>query len=191
MVSARQKKSRNRGQLNRLDENSNYFVIGNGITVNTLGNENLEPQSNGRHDDFERVLDSARQNEVIGSNTDNRIRDAVDSVVIAVKKCMHDAILTAMSNMVIPRVEMAVRSFTGSSGSGPKSLVQNPDRIDFTDNTANTPLRSDSSRLELNIEQDEIDEAGVIDKFEDGDFPEARHIYDRREHAHHMVTGVG
>ena len=48
---------------------------------------------------------------------------------------MHDAILTAMGNVVIPRVEVAVRSITGSSGQGPSGVVQNADRTDFTGNT--------------------------------------------------------
>ena len=43
---------------------------------------------------------------------------------------------------VIPGVEMAVRSVTGSSGNVPNSIVQNPDRKDFTGNTETTPLRS-------------------------------------------------
>ena len=98
---------------------------------------------------------------------------------------MHDVILTAMSHEVIPRVEMAVRLITGPSGNGPNSIVQNPDRRDFTGNTENTPLRSASSRLDLNFEQDEIDESPDIDKFDDGDFPATRLNYDRRAHIHH------
>ena len=93
-----------------------------------------------------------------------------------------------MNDVVIPRVEMAVRSVTGSSGSGPNSIVQNPDRRDFTGNTEKTPLRSASSRLDSNIEQDEIDETRDIDNSEDGDFPATRLNYDRRAHAHHRET---
>ena len=98
---------------------------------------------------------------------------------------MHDAILTAMNNLVIPRVVMAVRSITGSSENGPNSLVQNPARRVFMGNTESTPLRSTSGRLDLNIEQLEIDETRDIDNSEDGDFTFTRLIYDRRAHAHH------
>ena len=185
MVSTREKKRPNKRQLNQLDKTLNNFVIGNGITVSIFGNETLEPQANGRHENFERVVDSASQNQVIGSNTDEKIRDAVDNAVIAVENCMHDAILTALNNVVISRVEMAVRSITGSSGNGPNSIVQNPDQRDFTGNTENTPLRLASSRLDLNIEKDEIDETRDLDNSEDGDFPETRLNYDRRAHAHH------
>ena len=153
--------------------------------MNTLANETLEPQANDRCEDFERVVDSASQNQLIGSNTDDRIRDVVDTAVIAVENFMHDAILTTMNDVVIARVNMAVKSITGSSGNGPNGKVQNPDRRDFTGNTENTLLRSASSWLKLNIEQDEIDETRDIDNSEDGDFPSTRLNYDRRAHAHH------
>ena len=101
---------------------------------------------------------------------------------------MHDAILTAMNDVVIPRVEMAVRLITDSSGDGPNSIVQNSDRRDFTGDAENTPFRSASSRLDLNIKQDELDETRDIDKSEDGDFPATKLNYDRRAHAHHNTS---
>ena len=52
MVSTRKSKSHNKRQLSQSDETLNDFVIGNGVTVKTLGNETLEPQANGRHEDF-------------------------------------------------------------------------------------------------------------------------------------------
>ena len=41
---------------------------------------------------------------------------------------MHDAFLTAIRNVVIPRVEMAVRTITGSTEHGMKIEVHKPDR---------------------------------------------------------------
>ena len=82
---------------------------------------------------------------------------------------------------------MAVRSMTSSSANGPNSIVQNPDRKDFTGNTENTPLRSASSRLDLNIDQDIIDETCDIDNSEDGGFAATRLNYDRRAHAQHSI----
>ena len=66
---------------------------------------------------------------------------------------------------------MALRSITGSSGNGPNIAVHNSDRKNFTGNTENTPLRSISSRLDLNIYEDLIDEIRDIDISEDGNFP--------------------
>ena len=98
---------------------------------------------------------------------------------------MHDAFLTAMDKVVIPRVEMAVRLITASSGHGPDSVVQNPDRKDFTGSTENTQLMSAASRLYLNFEQDRIDENRDFENFEDGVFPALKPIYDRKAHVHY------
>ena len=64
---------------------------------------------------------------------------------------MQDAMLTAIDNAVIPRVEMAVAPITGLSRQGPSSVVQNPDRRDFKRNTEKIPFISASSRLDLNV----------------------------------------
>ena len=89
MVSARKKKRQNKKHFDQLDETLNDYVIGNGITVSTLVSETLEPQAKGRLEKFENFVDSASQNKVIGSNTDERIIDAFDTAVIAVENaCM-------------------------------------------------------------------------------------------------------
>ena len=71
-------------------------------------NQNIKKQASCRHRDFQRILDTASQNQFIGNNTDDKIRDAVDSAAIAVENLMHDAVLTALNDIVFPRVEMAV-----------------------------------------------------------------------------------
>ena len=53
---------------------------------------------------------------------------------------MHDTILTAMDNVVITRVGMAMKSATESSKWGPSSVVQNLDQKDLAGKTQNTPL---------------------------------------------------
>ena len=65
----------------------------------------------------------------------------------------------------------------GSSGNGPNSIVQNPDRKDFTWYTKNTRFRSASSRLELGFEKVEIDETSAFDNSEHNDFAQTRFTY--------------
>ena len=98
---------------------------------------------------------------------------------------MHEAISTAMNDVFIPRVEMAVRLNTGSSRNAPNSLVQNIDRRYFTGNTEENPLSSASSRLVLNNEQDGIDESHHIDNSEDGAFPATKLNFDWIAHGRH------
>ena len=76
---------------------------------------------------------------------------------MVVEKRVPDVILAAIFNVVIPRVVMAVRSITESSGREPSSLVQKPDQRGISGNTANTLLMSASSRVDLNIDQDTND----------------------------------
>ena len=100
---------------------------------------------------------------------------------------MHDAILTAIDKVVIPRVEMAVKSITGLSGHGPHRDVQNPDRREFLGNAGNTPVKSASNRLHLNTSHDRNDETRNEENFEDGDFLALRPNYDRRGQAHRII----
>ena len=86
----------------------NYFVMGNNTNRGVSENQSIEEQASGRHRDFQRIVDTASQNKVIENKTDDRIRDAVDSAVIAVDNLMHDAILTALNDIVFPRVDLAV-----------------------------------------------------------------------------------
>ena len=83
---------------------------------------------------------------------------------------MHDAIFTAMHNVVTPLVELAVISITGSSGQGTNSAVRNPDRRISIGITENTPIKSAFSWLHLNIDQNTINKTPDIEIPEDVDF---------------------
>ena len=106
---------------------------------------------------------------------------------MTVENRMHDAILTAIDNMVFSKVEMAVKSITGSTGYWTNREVQNPDLRDFLGNIRNIPLMSASRRVDLNTNQDRNDETRNDEDFEDGDFPALKPNYDRRAHAHHKI----
>ena len=128
-----------------------------------------------------------RQNQVIENRIDDQFTRVVISAVMNVESRMHDAILTAIDNVVIPRVELAVKSITGSAGHGTSSEVQNPDRRDFLGNIRNTLVMSASSRLDLDNELNRNDETRNDVDLEEGDFPALNFNYDRREHADHNI----
>ena len=142
MVSTRKKKSQHKEQLSQLNEILNDFVIGNSTNAGAIRNElqNLKPM-------FvliisKRVLTvKTVQVKIITSKT-ILTKKIGRRLIMTVVNHMHDAILTAMDNVVFLRVEMAVRSITGSSGQRPSSVVQNPDRRDFTGNAENTAVMS-------------------------------------------------
>ena len=142
--------------------------------MNVSKSKNLEQQTIGQPNDLEGVDSSARQIQVIESNIDDEITRAFSSAVMTGENRMHEAILTAIENVVFLRVEMAVKSITGSSGHGTKSQVQKTDRGDFLGNFRNTPLLSMSSRLDLDNELYMNVETRNNEDFEDGDFPALR-----------------
>ena len=76
----------------------------------------------------------------------------VSSAVMADENSMPKAMLTAIGNVVFPRVEMAVKSITISTGHGTYSEEHKPDRKDFLRSIIKTPFLSASSRLDLGTE---------------------------------------
>ena len=133
---------------------------------------------------------SVSQEQVVENDTADKIKKAVDNAVMTVEKRVHDAILTAMDNVTIPRVEIAVRSVTESAGQEPNSVVQNAGQRDFSGNREDTPLMWASNRLDSSFDQDRNDETRNVDSFEDGNFPASRLNYDRRAHTHHSNTKI-
>ena len=106
MVSTRQNRKQQKRQLSQADETLNDFVIGKNVNENVSESEDLEQETNGQSNDFQRVDNSVRQNQAIENRIDDQITRAVSSAAMTVENRMHDAISTAIDNVVIPRVEM-------------------------------------------------------------------------------------
>ena len=85
----------------------------------------------------------------MGKHVAIKVRKEVDSGVAAVKNQVHDAIWTAINNVLLPRVEMTVRCITGSSGFCPNSAGQNTDQENFSSNIENTALMTASGRIDV------------------------------------------
>ena len=116
------------------NDSLNDFVIGNKTNGSAIKGETLEPLKNSCCINFGRnkvVENSACENQTLKNTIDDTIRKVVDSAVIVVGNLMHDAILTAMDSVVIPRVYRAVGLVNESSGRGTSSVVGNPDQRDF------------------------------------------------------------
>ena len=180
-------KNQQKRQFIQGNETLNDSVIGCKCQRICSRKEGFGISAGGYYNNPERCGDgeiSACQNQIIGNSLDGKIRKAVDNAVKTAETRKHDAILTAMDNVVTPPVELAVRSITASSGHGTNSALQNQDRRDSIGNTENTPLKSVFSQLELNIDQDRIDETHDNKNSEDGDFPALILNYDWQVYAH-------
>ena len=109
---------------------------------------------------------------------------------MTVENRIDDAVLTAMDNVLIPRVEMVVRSTNGPSRNGSNSVVQDPDRRDFIGNTESTPLKLASSRFDLSIDQNTIDVTHDNQNFGYGVFTALKPNYVRQAHTYHMLADI-
>ena len=102
--------------------------------MNFSESENLEQQANGQSETFERADNSLRQNQVIEKKIDDQKTIVIGSAVTTVEHRKHGAILTAIDNVLIPRVEMAVKLITGSADQETNGEVQNLDLGDISGN---------------------------------------------------------
>ena len=99
--------------------------------MNVSERETLEQETNCQPNNFGSLDIGERQNQGIENHIDDQITRAFDSAVMTFENRKHDAILTTIDKMVIARVEMAVKSITGSTGHRTNSEVPNPDRENF------------------------------------------------------------
>ena len=191
MISTWKKKHQHKSQLYHLNEILNDSVIGSKTRANAKRHEVLEFQANSRSIEFGSITVGEKiscQDQIIENNIDNKLKMAVKSAVMTLKKWMHDAISTRMDNVVVTRVAVAVRSTTEMSGRGSSSVVQDPHQWDLAKSTGNTPLMSASSRISLNVGQHKNVATRDDESFEVGNFLALRPKNDHRAHANHMVT---
>ena len=87
-----------------------------------------------------------------------RQNKGVTSVVAAVTISIHGATLARMDTVITRKVEIAVRSITGSSGHELNNSAQNPDEWEFLSGTGNTQLITASTRSKLFMNHKWIDE---------------------------------
>ena len=65
-------------------------------------------------------------------NFTKKIRCEVDSVMTTVETSMHDPVLTAIENLVVPTVELSIKSVNTSSARSLDVVVLEPDERNFS-----------------------------------------------------------
>ena len=113
-------------------------------------NQTIMPPNSGLANNFGNPAvskNSAEHDQEIERNVADRISKEVDNAFMTAKIRVHNAILTAMDNVIIISVEMAVKFVTGSSGCGPNIVVKNPDQRNVSVNTKNNHDGIQPSRL--------------------------------------------
>ena len=117
-----------------------------------------------------------------------RIDREMNNIVDTVEDRIQNAIVTAIDNIVAPKIELALRSINASSGRDVTSVSARSERREHTginaffenasenNDTLNVTNVNDETRHNINDEVSELSVPGTH--------------FDRQPHTHHMVTGA-
>ena len=188
MVSTRKKRQSNKRLLSQLDDFDQDMIIGNAVSERQ---ENAVVNMGTNDRDF--TVSNSSNNTAVNGNVMNvktlerrfneRIDREMSNIVDTVEDRIQNAILTAIENIVAPKIELAIRSINASSGRDVTSVIANSERgeriginasfenASENNNTLHVPSVSDENRLNI---PDEVGELSV---------PETR--FDRQPHTPH------
>ena len=192
MVSTRKKRQSNKRLLSQLDNFDQDMIISNTVRE-SQGNAVVNEGTNDR--DF--TVDTSNDDSIINGNVmskktlercfNERINREMSNIVDTVEDRIQNAILTAIENIVAPKIELAIRSINASSEQDATSVSANlerKERVGINASFENASKNNDTLNISnVNDEtrnkiQDEVSELSA---------PEIH--FDRQSHTHHMVTG--
>ena len=117
-------------------------------------------------------------------NIVNKVRGKVDSVMTTVATGVQDAILTAKENMVIAKVEQAMKTANASSGRVVESIVPDPDNRDFSGKFVYLWMTA-LKRINFNLDTKKIVKTRGIFTVEGGDLSVNKKNFQRQTQGHH------
>ena len=134
MVSTRKKRQQNKRLFSQLGEKDTDFMI---------GQSNQDKQTDSRDNMLCRGTSSDNANNpaqinypqvdvhTLEEKNVSKMRSEVDNVMISVETRVEDAVLTAIENLVIPSLELAMKSANAHSERGVDGYVLEPDQRNF------------------------------------------------------------
>ena len=193
MVSTPKKRQSNKRLLSQLDDFDRDMSIGNAVSErqeNAVVNEGTNDR------DF--TVSTCNSGPVVKGNAmsvktlercfNERIDREMSNIVDTVEDRIQNAILTAIENIVAPKIELAIRSINASSGRDATSVSANSDRRERVginasfENASKNNDTIDASNVNDETRHDNPDEVSELS------VPETH--FDRQAHTHHMVTGL-
>ena len=192
MVSTRKKNQSNRNFLSQLDDFDQDLLIGNATNnrqENTTAIEGTSDQelSVGKSDSVQAVNEIVVNVKTLERCFNERIDREMGNIVDTVEDRLQKAIMTTIDSVIIPKIELALRSINAWSGREATSGMANSERGEHIEITA--PLDNVSERNNtlhvLNLKDESRNK--IADKTKELSVPGTR--FDRQQHTHHMVTG--
>ena len=192
MVSTRKKRQSNKRLLSQLDDFDQDMIIGNAAS----GRQESVTVNGGTNDqDF--TVGTSNVSSVVNENRLNmktlercfneRIDREMSNVVDTVEDRIQNAILTAIDNIVAPKIELAIRSINASSGRDVTSVSANSERREHVGINASFENASENINTlgvtNINDESRHSFQDGVGESLVQGT------QFGRQSHAHHMTSG--
>ena len=116
-----------------------------------------------------------------------RIDREIKNMVDTVEDRIQNAILTAIDNIIAPKIELAIRSINASSGRDVTSVTANSERGEHVGiNTSFESASGNNNNLHVSNVNDDT-RHNVPDELSELSAPETHS--DRQIHTHHIVTG--
>ena len=191
MVSIRRKRQSNKRLFSQLDDFDQDTIIGNAASERQeiiLVNEGTN--------DLDFTVGTSSNNTAINESTvsvktlercfDERIDREMTNIDDTVEDRIQNAILTAIDNIVAPKIELAMRSINASSGRGVTSVTANSERGEHVGiNTSFENASGDNKTLHVSNANDET-RHNIPDEVSELPVPQTQ--FDRQTHTHHSSS---
>ena len=193
MVSTRKKRQSSKRILSQLDDFDRDVIIGN-----TANERQGSVEVNEGTNDQDFTVGTSNVSSIVNENALNiktlercfneRIDREMGNIVDTVEDRIQNAILTAIDNIVTPKIELAIRSINASSGRDVTSASGNSERREYEGINASFENASANNRtLGMANTNDE-----TRHDFHDGvsELPVLEAQFDRQLPTHHMPSGA-
>ena len=150
MVSTRKKRQSNKRLLSQLDDFEQDMFIGNATSKrqeNVAVNEGTNDRefTVGSSYDSSTVNGNAMSVKTLERCFNERIDKEMNNIVDTVEDRIQNAILTAIDNIIVPKIELAIRSVNASSGRDVTSVSARSERREYTGNNASLENASENN----------------------------------------------
>ena len=193
MVSTRKKRQSSKRLLSQLDDFDQDVIIGNSTSErreNVVVNGGVDDQNftGGASNVSSIVNENALNVKTLERCFNERIDREMSNIVDTVEDRIQNAVLTAIDNIVTPKIELAIRSINASSGRDVTSASGNSERREYEGINASFENASANNRtLGMANTNDE-----TRHDFHDGvsELPVLETQFDRQLPTHHMPSGA-
>ena len=191
MVSTRKKRQSNKRLLSQLDDFDRDMIIGNAVSErqeSVVVNEGTDDRdfTVGTSNNLSVISGNAMSVKTLERCFNERIDREMNNIVDTIEGRMQNAILSAIDNIIAPKIELAIKSINASSGRDATSVSANSERRERVGINASFENASkNNDTLDVSNVNDETRHNNP-DEVSELSVPET--YFDRQPHTHHSYV---